>query len=188
MIKIIGGVFKGTNLIVPKYNVRPTSSFKRESIFSIIDSYAIKNSINLYKKKAFLDIFAGTGSIGLEAISRGMEKVFFYENNKKVLQILKKNCEKICKKDQYKIFAEDVMNTSFSLIDYKISLIFIDPPYYKYNISDILEILLDKKIVNKETIIVVEESSNNTFKISPMLKIINKKTYSKTIINFLKLR
>jgi len=188
MIKIIGGIFKGTTLEVSPYNVRPTSAFKRESIFSIIDSYAIKNSINFYKKKAFLDIFAGTGSIGLEAISRGMEKVFFYEKDKKVLEILKKNCVKICKKNQFRIFVEDAMNTSFSLIDYKISLIFIDPPYFKYNISELLQILLKNKIINKETIIIVEESAKTTFNISHKLKIINKKTYGKTIINFLMLR
>ena len=55
MIKIIGGEFKRKNLEIPLNNVRPTSSMKRESIFSIIESYAYKNSFNLYKNKAVLD-------------------------------------------------------------------------------------------------------------------------------------
>ena len=90
MIKIISGKFKRSNLIVPHRNVRPTSAIKRGAIFSIIESYAYKNSFNLYKNKAVFDIFAGSGSVGLEAISRGMKEAYFYENNSKVLKILKK--------------------------------------------------------------------------------------------------
>ena len=67
MIKIIGGKFKKTNLEVPEDYVRPTSALKREAIFSILESYAHKNSINLYKNIAILDLYAGSGSVGLEA-------------------------------------------------------------------------------------------------------------------------
>ena len=58
-------------------NVRPTSVLKRKSIFSIIESYALKNSFELYNNHAVLDIFAGSGSIGLESLSRGMKKAYF---------------------------------------------------------------------------------------------------------------
>ena len=80
MIKIISGKYKRSNLIVHDQYVRPTSLIKRESIFSVIESYAVKNNINLYNNKAALDIFAGSGSIGLESLSRGMKKAYFYEN------------------------------------------------------------------------------------------------------------
>ena len=90
MLKIISGDFKGRKLEVPQNFVRPTSALKREAIFSIIESFAIKNSIELYNNKTVIDLFAGTGAIGLEAISRGMSKAFFYENNRKVIKILKK--------------------------------------------------------------------------------------------------
>ncbi len=91
MIKIIGGIYKRSNLVVPTNNVRPTSAIKREAVFSIIESYAYKNSIDLYQNKAVLDIFAGSGSIGLEAISRGIKEAYFYENNPEVVKILKQN-------------------------------------------------------------------------------------------------
>ena len=109
MIKIIGGKYKRSNLVVPTKNVRPTSVIKREAVFSIIESYAYKNSIDLYQNKAVFDIFAGSGSIGLEAISRGMKEAYFYENNLEVLKILKQNCFKICKNNKYVIIEDDVM-------------------------------------------------------------------------------
>ena len=110
MIKIIGGKYKRSNLVVPTKQCSSNfSMIKREAVFSIIESYAYKNSIDLYKNKAVLDIFAGSGSIGLEAISRGMKEAYFYENNPEVVKILKQNCFKICKNNKYVIIEDDVM-------------------------------------------------------------------------------
>ena len=81
MINIIGGKFKGTKLQVPENIVRPTSSIKREAIFSILESYALQNSYDLYEKKCFIDLFAGSGSLGLEAVSRGASHAYFFESN-----------------------------------------------------------------------------------------------------------
>ena len=80
-MKIIGGLNKRTIIQVPKYNVRPTSAQKREYIFAIIESYGIKNDYNIYNQANVLDLFAGTGSLGLEAVSRGADFGYFYENN-----------------------------------------------------------------------------------------------------------
>ena len=101
MPNIIGGKYKKTILDVPNKLVRPTYAFKREAIFSILESYAIKHSIEIYKKKSIIDIFAGSGLVGLEAISRGMDKAYFIENNDNVIKILEKNCQKICKKNEF---------------------------------------------------------------------------------------
>ena len=128
MIKIIGGKFKKTNLAVPEDYVRPTSALKREAIFSILESYAHKNSINLYKNMAILDLYAGSGSVGLEAISRGISKGIFVEVKKEVIDILKKNCLKICKDHQFEIINQDVENIFKIKFNFPISIIFIDPP------------------------------------------------------------
>ena len=95
MINIIGGIKKRTKIQVPLNNVRPTSIKKRESIFSIIESYGLKNNINIYNKKNIFDLCAGSGALGLEAISRGAGFVYFYENNNNVICFLKKNCHYI---------------------------------------------------------------------------------------------
>ena len=81
MPNIIGGKYKRTKLAVPNKLVRPTSALKREAIFSILESYSIQHSIEIYKNKSIIDMFAGSGLIGLEAISRGMKKSYFIENN-----------------------------------------------------------------------------------------------------------
>ena len=115
MIKITGGKFKQKKLDSINDFVRPTSSLKREAFFSIIESYAIKNSIELYKNKIFLDLFAGIGTMGLEAISRGMSEVIFFENNIEVLKILRKNSLIICKNNQFRIYEENLINSKLEI-------------------------------------------------------------------------
>ena len=185
MIKIIGGKFKKTNLEVPEDYVRPTSALKREAIFSILESYAHKNSINLYKNMAILDLFAGSGSVGLEAISRGISKGIFVEIKKEVIDILKKNCLKICKDNQFEIINQDVENIFKKKFNFPISIIFIDPPYKKVDVDNILNKLISSKIKNKNTFIVIETDKKNVLKINENLKIIQEKSYGKTKILFL---
>ena len=186
MLKIISGDFKGRKLEVPQNFVRPTSALKREAIFSIIESFAIKNSIELYNNKTVIDLFAGTGAIGLEAISRGMSKAFFYENNRKVIKILKKNCLKICSRAKFEIIEQDIMNSTLDLYKNKISLIFIDPPYEKYNISLVIEKILSSNLTNSETLIVIEESNKIKLTVPNKLILIKKKNYNRTSLYFLK--
>ena len=77
MINIISGKNKRAKILVPQKDVRPTSSLKRGAIFSILESHAIKNSYNLYKDKCFIDLFAGSGAIGLESFPSGKPWGFF---------------------------------------------------------------------------------------------------------------
>ena len=187
MIKIISGKYKRSNLVVPNNNVRPTSAIKREAVFSIIESYAYKNSINLYKNKAVLDIFAGSGSIGLEAISRGIKEAYFYENNSEVVKILEQNCFKICKNNRYVIIEDDVMIFPPKKSLLQVSLIYIDPPYHQYNITELLLQLINKDIIEKNTIIVVETHIDDNFKIIEKLKVFEQRSYGKTLLHFIKL-
>lgn len=183
MIRITGGKFKKKRIQSISQFVRPTSSLKREAVYSIVQSYCIKNNYNLFENKIILDLFAGIGTIGLEGISRGFSNVIFYENNKKVLRILEKNCKTLCSENQYKIIEEDIMLSSFSINFKNISLIYIDPPYEKYNLNKLL-LILSKKIV-KKSIIIIETSINDIYVIPKKLKLINEKKYGKTSINFL---
>ena len=185
MIKITGGKFKKRKLISINNFVRPTSSLKREAFFSIIESYAIKNSINLYKNKIFLDLFAGIGTMGLEAISRGMNKVIFFENNIEVIKVLRKNCLSICNNDQFQIYEEDIIHSKLEVEFKNISVIYIDPPYEKYNLTKLLGNLLNK--IKNTTLIGLETSVNDNIEIPKNLNLFQKKTYGKTIIYFLKL-
>ena len=185
MPNIIGGKYKKTTLDVPSKLVRPTSAFKREALFSILESYAIKHSIEIYKNKSIIDIFAGSGLVGLEAISRGIEKAYFIENNDNVIKILEKNCQKICKKNEFEIIignAIDSLNEKFVI---EPSIIFIDPPYKKENINLLLLKLLENKIKSKYTFVIIETAKEEKITIPDDLNLFKEKVYGKTKILFL---
>ena len=185
MISIIGGLKKRTKIHVPSNNVRPTSSQKRSSIFSIIESYGIKMNRNIYKKKNVLDLFAGSGSLGLEAVSRGAIYGYFYEKNLDVISFLKKNCLKICKDQNFKIIRSDILNNNFQDIDRTISLVFIDPPYKINSFEEILINLFKSGVLSKNAIIVIETSKNTDIQIPSFYLNFNERTYGKTKIYFL---
>ena len=184
MLNIIGGIKKKTKLDVPKNKVRPTSTAKRESIFSILNSIGLKRNINIYSNKHFIDLFAGTGSLGLEAISRGAKHCHFYEKDKDVVKILYKNCLKICEKKQFSITQKDITKLNFKKINNKISVIFIDPPYVFNNFKKILCNLIKNDLISKNTIIIIETDKNTKIDFPIKLKIIKKFFYGKTKITF----
>ena len=185
MPNIIGGKYKKTTLDVPSKLVRPTSAFKREAIFSILESYAIKHSIEIYKNKSIIDIFAGSGLVGLEAISRGMEKAYFIENSNNVIKILEKNCQKICKKNEFEIITGNAINSLDEEFIIKPSIIFIDPPYKKENINLLLLKILKNKIKLEYTFIIIETSKEEKITIPEELTLFREKIYGKTKILFL---
>ena len=165
--------------------MRPTSAFKREAIFSVLESYAIKYSIEIYKNKSIIDIFAGSGLVGLEAISRGTEKSYFIENNESVIKILEKNCQKICKKNEYEIITENAIDGLDKKFVIEPSIIFIDPPYKKENINILLLKILKNKIKSKYTFVVIETSKEEKITIPKGLTFFKEKVYGKTKILFL---
>ena len=185
MHNIIGGKYKKTTLDVPSKLVRPTSAFKREAIFSILESYAIKHSIEIYKNKSIIDIFAGSGSVGLEAISRGIEKSYFIENNDDVIKILEKNCQKICKKNEFEIITGNAIDSLDEKFIIEPSIIFIDPPYKKENINLLLLKILKNKIKSKKTFVIIETSKEDKITIPEGLVFFKEKVYGKTKILFL---
>ena len=187
MIKIIGGKFQRKKILVPNKEVRPTSAIKREAIFSILESYSLKNSFEIYENKSFIDLFAGSGSLGLEFISRGGSFVYFFENDQEVLKVLKKNCSSLCTNTEYEIIDENInLIKKFKLKDKSISLIFIDPPYKFSEFNNILKIIINSNILNKNSIIIIETKKNNKLNISKKFKINNEKIYGITKLYFIK--
>jgi 16S rRNA (guanine966-N2)-methyltransferase len=186
MINIIGGIYKGTKLDVPKNGVRPTSAIKREAIFSILESYASKNQYDLYKNNCFLDLFAGSGSFGLEAISRGASFSYFFEINNNIKEVLLINCKKICKKNQFNIYQQDSTSLDNKNFFYPVSVIFIDPPYKLNPFNNLLNQFIKQNILNDKTIIVIEANKKTSIELDKEFIIIKEKQYGKTKIIFLK--
>ena len=186
MMNIIGGKLKGKKINVPEKQVRPTSALKREAIFSIIDSIAMRESSNIYLNKCFIDLFSGSGSMGLEAVSRGASFVYFYENNPDVYEILKQNCINTINQKQYKICFNDINQIQKLDISYPLGIIFIDPPYEYNCYSTILSIIASSNILDKISIIIIEMEKKKEFKFSKYYKLVKEKNYGKTKIIFLR--
>lgn len=119
MTRIIAGKFKGQRLQVPQQGVRPTTDRVREAIFSSIDS-----RINNWDEQVVLDIFAGSGGLGIEALSRGAKSATFLEKDRRTAQILSSNLAKLGANGTVVIGAADMF-----LPSQKYSLVFLDPPF-----------------------------------------------------------
>ncbi len=120
-MRIVGGKYKGRTLVeFGGYDVRPTSDKVRESFFNII-----QNSI--YGAK-FLDLFCGTGAMGIEALSRGAKKVHFNDRSRESLAILRKNIEKLKVDEQFVQTNLDAL-TLLKSTNEKFDIIYVDPPY-----------------------------------------------------------
>lgn len=120
-MRIVGGKYKSRTLVeFGGYDVRPTSDKVRESFFNII-----QNSI--YGAK-FLDLFCGTGAMGIEALSRGASKVFFNDKARESLVILRKNLDKLKVEEDYSVSNLDAL-TLLKTTSEKFDIIYVDPPY-----------------------------------------------------------
>lgn len=121
MMQIIGGEFKKRKLHAPKSVLtRPSKSTLRESLFNICAPYV--------EDAVFLDLFAGSGAIGFEALSRGAQKAIFVENQKKAIDSIKKNAEMLKVEDRIEIMDQDVYQ-ALKRVSSFCDIIFADPPY-----------------------------------------------------------
>jgi len=184
-MRIISGKFKGKRIVSPKDKAtRPLRDLVKESIFNVI-KHSNKIKINI-EKSVVLDLFSGSGSFGLEAISRGAKKCLFVENYSNALEVLNKNikilkCENNCSINCLDCFSyiENLQNN-----ETKSDLIFLDPPYKETNINVIIEKLLEKNILSKNGIIVIHRHKKDDVKLTDKLNIIDLRLYGISKIIF----
>jgi len=183
-MRIISGTFRGKKILNPKdIKTRPLKDLTKESIFNIIN-HSNKFKINLENSK-ILDLFCGVGSFGIECLSRGVKNVVFVENYNGVLPILKKNLTNLKSTHNYKIIEEDVYNNIFFNLDKKFNIIFLDPPYKYKNLKKILININNKKILDKNGIIIIHRHKNEKDILPKNFKIIEEKIYGISKIIFL---
>tara|TARA_Y100000739_G_C20298590_1_gene324409 strand:- start:21 stop:587 length:567 start_codon:yes stop_codon:yes gene_type:complete len=187
-MRIIGGIFKGIKIFEAfDKNTRPLKDLVKESILNILE-YSKDSRLNL-NNSLVLDLFSGTGSFGLECISRGASKVYFIENYENSLEILYKNIKKLKCEKKTRVFNGDAFNffKNEEIIRQKIDLIFLDPPYKEKNIKIILENIAKLKLLNKSGLIVLHRHKKTKDDISYKFKIVRSVKYGISKIIFLKI-
>ena len=183
-MRIIGGNLRGKKILSPTdKSTRPLKDIVRESIFNIIE-HSKNEFVNLNSAK-ILDLFSGTGSFGIECLSRGAEKVIFFENYTNSIKVLKKNLELLKLNKYSKIIEKDSYNISQSQLNLKnFDLIFLDPPFKDNKINQLIEIIKKMKITSKDTLIIIHRNKRITENISKDIIISKEKNYGLSKIIF----
>ncbi len=187
-MRIIAGELKGYTLYIPKdKNTRPLKDMARESIFNLLTH---SNKILLQLKQSnVLDLYAGTGSFGLECLSRQAKNVCFIEKRKSAVEILKKNIEKLKLKKKIKIFHDDIFKLiqKKNIFESKFDLIFCDPPFKDTNVEKLIELIFNRNLLNKNGIIILHRNKATKEKLPNYFEIIDERVYGISKIIFGKL-
>ena len=184
-MRIVAGKLKGTILYLPKdKSTRPLKDLVRESIFNLLN-HSNKISLKL-EHSNILDLYAGTGSFGLECLSRHARNVCFVEKKKDAIDILEKNIKKLRVKNKVKIFFSDIFEVieKEKISESKFDLIFCDPPFKDINIEKLINLIFNKNLMNKNGIIVLHRDKNTDEKFPDYLKLIDERTYGISKIIF----
>jgi len=150
-LRVIAGEMRGMALYSVKGDsVRPTSAYLRESVFNIISPYLLG--------ARFLDLYSGTGAVAIEAISRGAGHATLVENSPASIQAIMRNVEKTKKGQNFTLVKSDVakfLQKTKNCYD----IIFIDPPYGIKDSNLLLETIIDRRVINENGLILLEQSS-----------------------------
>lgn len=160
-MRIISGSAKGRKLFSPKNqsrNIRPTSDRARESLFNIIGERIIESFV--------LDLFAGSGAFGCEALSRGASRVIFVDNSREALDLITKNITLIPEAQAKSSVVKCDLSRGLSgavfanLVPARVNLVFADPPYLTGLSDRIISSLDNCSVLSKDALIIIEERKN----------------------------
>lgn len=158
-LRIIGGAFKGRSLKTPKVSTtRPTQGMLREAVFNICQ--------NVIEGARFLDLFAGSGAMGIEAISRGAGQATFVEQNRQAIACIKENIAAFEIEGQTQIIALDAVRALHSLAKQgsKFDLVYVDPPY-DIPVTPLIDAIIP--LLAAESLLFVEERHSPKTPIQP---------------------
>lgn len=175
MLRVIGGKHGGRKLDQPNLKItRPTTDRAKEAIFSMIQ-FKVPNSL-------FLDLFSGSGSIAIEAASRGAMKVIAVENNQEAVKVIKQNLETLSISNVH-VMRSNVMDYLATSRGKKFDFIFLDPPYGDIKLyNDSLSLMKEMDILKDEGWIIIETSDPKNISIPEGFIKLKDKKYGKSSI------
>ena len=184
-MRIISGKLKGKKLFLPKdKNTRPLKDLVKVSIFNLLD-----HSKKINKKlenSSILDLFSGSGSFGLECLSRGSKIVYFFENYIEAIRILEKNLSLFKNEKNFKLFKNDCFEffNSNQKLNKKFDIIFLDPPYKETRINELIEKIIENKILNTDGVIIIHRHKKDKIEITNKIKIFEVRSYGLSKVYF----
>ena len=186
-MRVIGGSLKGKKLLIPlDKSTRPLRDIVRESIFNILD-HSSKVSKNINDSKV-LDLFSGTGSFGIECLSRGAKKVIFFENYSNSIKVLRNNIFNLKLESKTKVYESNAYNLKESNLNNEIfDVIFQDPPFKDKEINILIDQIKILKIADINTIIIIHRNKKTVDNIPKFLNVLDEKNYGLSKILFSKL-
>ena len=180
-IRIIGGSLKGRKLVtVAGKKTRPTSDRVRESIFNILG--------DTVRGTCVLDLYAGTGAMGIEALSRGAKLVFFAEDHKTALAALVKNIKKCSLENRTHTIKWNILDNLNILQSHRpaFDLVFIDPPYNQDMVQPTLFHLARSQSLANGARLAIEHSPREPIPENrPEFELTDRRRYGKTLVSFL---
>ena len=184
-MRIISGLFRGKKIIEPKdLKTRPLKDLTKESIFNII-KHSNKFKVNIENSNV-LDLFSGIGSFGIECLSRGAKYVVFVEFYNGVLPVLKKNLLNLKSIKNFEIIEKNIYKSDIFLkLDKKFNIIFLDPPFKDKNLENVLLEIKEKKILEKNGVIILHKHKKDQDILTKSFKVIEEKKYGISKITFL---
>ena len=179
-MRIIAGEFRGRQIeSVSDLSVRPTTDRAKQTIFDILSNRIEFDGLDV------LDLFAGSGSLGLEALSRGVKSVTFIDKARKSLEVLEKNVALLGCDSQCSIYQADVF-WYLKNIHRAYDLVFIDPPYKLENIGILPNAIYDSGILRNGTYVVMEHSRESVIELDELKYEIIRKAFGQTTVLILK--
>ncbi len=187
-MRIISGRFRGKKLIQPiDKNTRPLKDMTKESIFNLF-LHSKTLSIKFEKSKV-LDLFSGSGSFGIECISRNAEEVTFVEDYSPAVKILKKNLQSLKLNSGYKIIEKNIFDLKkYSGLEKNYDLIFADPPYKEDKIDELLSIIKNLNCLKKKGLFVLHRNKFEKDFLTKNFSKIEERIYGISKIIFLELK
>ncbi|WP_297322824.1 16S rRNA (guanine(966)-N(2))-methyltransferase RsmD [uncultured Bartonella sp.] len=178
-MRIVGGKFSGRNLATPSgLSIRPTTDRTRESLFNILGS----RQENFWSGKRVLDLFAGTGALGIEALSRGAQACTFVEQSVEGRGLIHKNIENFALQGLTRLLRRDASELGQIGTMLPFDVVFADPPYGHGLGERAFVAAVDGGWVKANGLLVLEETRNSTIHLPEMFKLDDERHYGGTII------
>lgn len=181
-MRVISGIARGLKLESPEGDkTRPTLDRVKEALFSMLLPYLNGAMV--------LDLFAGTGALGIEALSRGADKSYFIDNSKEAIRVINSNVSAAKFVGSSTVLKTDAIEF-LKNCDLKFDIIFLDPPYANGLYETAINLISKNKILNKDGVIVIEQDLDTPFvnSFGDVFEVLKEKRYGRVGITVLKWR